>query len=127
MLGNVTFGNAFTTNDSYAITLDATGTTTLTLPATGTLISKDDSGNATNIFNDYSITGTMTGDVDRSANTSVVAGTYGSATILPVITIDSSGFVDSVGSTTMDAALLDGQQPSHYRIDVYDASGTLLN
>ena len=127
MLGNVTFGNAFTTNDSYAITLDATAATTLTLPATGTLISKDDSGNATNIFNDYSITGTMTGDVDRSANTSVVAGTYGSATILPVITIDSSGFVDSVGSTTMDAALLDGQQPSHYRIDVYDASGTLLN
>ena len=69
----------------------------------------------------------MTGDVDRSANTSVVAGTYGSATILPVITIDSSGFVDSVGTTTMDAAKLDGQLPSHYRIDVYDASGTLLN
>ena len=27
----------------------------------------------------------------------------------------------------LDADLLDGQQGSHYRIDVYDASGTLLN
>ena len=30
-------------------------------------------------------------------------------------------------SSGLDADLLDGQHGSHYRINVYDASGTLLN
>ena len=34
--------------------------------------------------------------------------------------------VDGTG-TGMDADLLDGQHGSYYRINVYDASGTLLN
>jgi len=37
----------------------------------------------------------------------------------------------TISSTTLvsnlNADLLDGQEGSHYRIDVYDASGTLLN
>ena len=37
--------------------------------------------------------------------------------------------IKTVDGTTsgLDADLLDGQEGSHYRIDVYDASGTLLN
>lgn len=91
--GNLTLGNSFTT-DSYSISLNTTGTTALTLPTSGTLISKDGSGN-------FTIAGTMTGDVNRDANTSVVAGTYGSATAIPVITVDANGFVDSVGTASV--------------------------
>ena len=120
MLGNVTFGNAFTTNDSFAITLDATGTTSVTLPTSGTLISKDDSGS-------FTIVGTMTGEIDRSAKTSVVAGTYGDSSNLPIITVDSNGFVDLITTTTINANTLDNQDGAYYRIDVYDASGSLLN
>ena len=43
------------------------------------------------------ILGTAVGDFDRSANTTVTAGVYGSASQVPVFTIDSSGFVDSAG------------------------------
>jgi hypothetical protein len=47
------------------------------------------------------ITGRMLGDVDRSANTTVTAGTYGSNTAIPVLTIDSNGFVDSAGTVSV--------------------------
>jgi hypothetical protein len=60
------------------------------------------------------------------------------------VTISASGVVDlkvnsTVNSNTiyhtgndgagsnLDADLLDGQQGSHYRINVYNSSGTLLN
>ena len=219
LTGNLTLGGNLTTSGAHNTTFTTSGTTSLTLPTSGTVISKDVSGN-------FTIAGTMTGDVNRSANTSVVAAQYGSATAIPVITVDANGFIDSVGTaavsgvsgvsydsatglltvqtaienfsdsinlnpftttdlaegtnqyftnararsaisvtdasgpgslgyvsgtgvltytgptgseiltelltvdgagTNLDADKLDGQEGSYYRIDVYDASGTLLN
>ena len=45
--------------------------------------------------------GLVTGDFDRSANTTVTAGTYGSASLVPVFTVDSSGFIDSAGTVSV--------------------------
>jgi hypothetical protein len=190
LTGDLTLGGSFTTSGAHNTTLTTSGTTSLTLPTSGTVVSKDGSGN-------FTIAGTMTGEVDRSANTTVTPGTYGSAALVPVLTIDANGFVDSAGtvsvagvstftfdsaqatlnigtadggsynariglsafSTTdlsegtnqyhtsarvntlidtrvtksfvdalnVDADTLDGQEGTYYRIDVYDASGTLLN
>lgn len=94
LTGNLTLGGNLTTSGAHATTLTTSGTTSLTLPTSGTVISKDGSGN-------FTIAGTMTGEVDRSANTSVAAGTYGSATAIPVITVDANGYVDSVGTASV--------------------------
>lgn len=94
LTGNLTLGGSLTTSGAHNTTLTTSGATSLTLPTSGTLISKDGSGN-------FTIAGTMTGDVDRNANTTVVAGTYGSATAIPVITVDANGFVDSVGTASV--------------------------
>jgi hypothetical protein len=54
------------------------------------IITRDVSGNFAG--------GTFTGEVNRDAKTTVTAGTYGSATAIPVLTIDANGFVDSAGT-----------------------------
>jgi len=94
LTGNLTLAGNFTTSGAHATTLTTTGTTGLTLPTSGTLVSKDGSGNIT-------IAGTLTGELDRSANTTIQAGVYGSASLVPVLTIDSNGFVDSAGTVSV--------------------------
>ena len=94
LTGNLTLAGNLTTSGAHNTTLTTTGNTSLTLPTSGTVISKDGSGN-------FTIAGTMTGEVNRNANTDVVAGTYGSATAIPVITVDANGFVDSVGTAAV--------------------------
>jgi hypothetical protein len=65
--------------------------TTATAANTGSaIIARDASGNFAG--------GTFTGEVNRDAQTTVTAGIYGSATAIPVLTIDSNGFVDSAGT-----------------------------
>ena len=65
--------------------------TTATAANTGSaIIARDASGNFAG--------GTFTGEVNRDASTTVTAGIYGSATAIPVLTIDSNGFVDSAGT-----------------------------
>ena len=65
--------------------------TTATSANTGSaIIARDASGNFAG--------GTFTGEVNRDAQTTVTAGTYGSATAIPVITVDANGFVDSMGT-----------------------------
>lgn len=93
--GNLTTVGNVTLNGNHSKTITSTATTNVTLPTSGILISKDSASE------DFTIAGTMTGDVNRSANTSVVAGTYGSATAIPVITVDANGFVDSVGTASV--------------------------
>ena len=39
-------------------------------------------------------------DIVRSGSP-VIAGTYGSASLVPIVTVDSSGFVDSIGTTSV--------------------------
>jgi len=94
LTGDLTLGGSLTTSGAHNTTFTTSGTTSLTLPTSGTVISKDGSGN-------FTIAGTMTGEVNRSANTSVAAGTYGSATAIPVITVDANGYVDSVGTASV--------------------------
>ena len=66
-------------------------------------------------------------------NVTLTAGTglAGGGTIAAsrTFSIDSSELHAYFGGAGkgMDADLLDGQHGSHYRIDVYNASGTLLN
>ena len=47
------------------------------------------------------IVGTAVGDFDRSGNTTVTSGTYGSASKVPILTVDNSGFIDSIGSVSV--------------------------
>ena len=160
LTGDLTLAGSFITSGAHTTTLTTTGNTGVTLPTAGTLVSK-------------------------SSASTVTAGVYGSGSLVPVLTIDAQGFVDSAGtvavaggaSTTFDSAdgiltvgtadgasfsattlltatklrseygaaiytemlardgagnnldadKLDGQHGSHYRIDVYNASGSLLN
>jgi hypothetical protein len=82
--------------DSKLATISTAGkvsnsATTATSANTGSaIIARDASGNFAG--------GTFTGEVNRDAQTTVTAGTYGSATAIPVITIDANGFVDSAGT-----------------------------
>ena len=68
--------------------------TTATANNTGsTIVARDASGNFS--------AGIITADFDRSANTTVTAGTYGSASLVPVLTVDASGFIDSIGTVSV--------------------------
>ena len=57
------------------------------------IVARDGSGNFS--------AGVITADFNRSANTTVTAGTYGSGSLVPVLTVDSSGFIDSIGSVSV--------------------------
>ena len=96
LTGNLILGGGLTTSGAHATTLTTSGTTGLTLPTSGTLISKDGSG-------DFTIAGTMTGDVNRSGDTTVSAGTYGSSSQIPIVTVDANGFIDSIGTTAVNS------------------------
>ena len=65
-------------------------TTATSANTASAIIARDASGNFAG--------GTFTGEVNRDAQTTVTAGTYGSNTAIPVITVDANGFVDSVGT-----------------------------
>ena len=78
--------------------------TTATAANTGSaIIARDASGNFAG--------GTFTGEVNRDAQTTVTAGTYGSTTAIPVLTIDSNGFVDSAGSVAINTSLVADTTP----------------
>ena len=78
--------------------------TTATAANTGsTIIARDASGNFAG--------GTFTGEVNRDAQTTVTAGTYGSTTAIPVLTIDANGFVDSAGSVAINTSLVADTTP----------------
>ena len=68
-------------------------TTATSANTASAIVTRDASGNFS--------AGTITADFDRSANTSVNAGVYGSASLVPIITVDASGFIDSIGTTSV--------------------------
>jgi hypothetical protein len=53
-------------------------------------------GGAGNISADSATFNTIT-----RSNATTIAGTYGSSSVVPVLTVDASGFIDSIGSTTI--------------------------
>lgn len=106
----------FILGGGYNATLNTTATTLLTLPTSGTLISKDAGG-------DFTIAGTMTGEVNRDAYTTVAAGTYGSASLVPIITVDANGFIDSIGTTNVAGVVTFGFDSANATLTIGTADG----
>ena len=73
LTGDLVIAGNFVTSGAHNTTLTTTGNTGVTLPTSGTLVSK-------------------------SSASTVTAGVYGSGSLVPVLTIDAQGFVDSAGT-----------------------------
>lgn len=77
---------------------------------------------------DDSMAGTLFIDDSLSANnitrrnTTVVAGTYGSGSAIPVVTVDASGFVDSIGSVTVATVLNTSAETGTGSVNLLDSS-----
>lgn len=77
---------------------------------------------------DDSMAGTLFIDDSLSANnitrrnTTVIAGTYGSGSAIPVITVDGSGFVDSAGTITVATVLNTIAETGTGSINLLDSS-----
>ena len=54
--------------------------------------------------------------------TTVTAGTYGSITAIPVLTVDASGFVDSVGTTALSTVLSTTAETGTGSVNLLDSS-----
>lgn len=141
LTGNLTLANNFTTSGNFATTLVSTGTTSVTLPTSGTLVSKDGSGNVTiagtmtaGTFSGPltgNVTGNVTGTVSTLSNFTTTNLSEGNNKYYTKARVDSDitttitkAYIDALN---VDADTLDGQDGTYYRIDVYNASGTLLN
>jgi hypothetical protein len=77
---------------------------------------------------DLNVNGDIFTDSDLSANnitrrnTTVVAGVYGSVTAIPVLTVDASGFVDSVGTTALSTVLSTSAEAGTGSVNLLDSS-----
>lgn len=83
--GDVTFGDGFSTTVGNSIALTTTGATSVTLPTSGVITSKD------------SANGKLSVKYLARTSQSGVAGSYGSNSFVPKIKVDASGFIDSIG------------------------------
>ena len=133
----VSIQNAFVfegaTADAHETTLttvEPTADRSVSLPdATGTIVLKDTTDTLTNkTISGASNTlsnignGSLTNSAITLAGTSVSLGGAFTATNM----LDAIKTVDGAGSG-LDADLLDGNSSAYFRINVYDAAGTLLN
>ena len=126
-----------------ALTIDTTGRALL-ITGDNTLDNADASIYLGNAPSNYGFDITYEGTGSGNTNAFVITSTN-NGTPKELIRANQDGIVKLVQSgatiagntiwhagndgaaSGLDADLLDGQQGSHYRIDVYDASGTLLN
>jgi hypothetical protein len=106
-------------NGSGAVTV-AIDSTVATLTGTQTLTNKTISG-ANNTLSNIA-NSSLTNSAITLAGTSVALGGSFTATNM----LDAIKTVDGAGSG-LDADLLDGNSSAHYRINIYNESGTLLN
>ena len=73
------------------------------------------------------VTGEVTADSATFTNitrtgATVVAGTYGSQTAIPVVTIDASGFVDSIGTEALSTVLSTSAETGTGSVNLLDSS-----
>jgi hypothetical protein len=122
-------GSTLATSGAFSTTLTATAATNVTLPTTGTLATlagtetltnKTISGASNTLSNIGN--GSLTNSAITLAGTSVSLGGAFTATNM----LDAIKTVDGSGSG-LDADLLDGNSSAYFRINVYNAAGTLLN
>lgn len=130
---------SFTANDTDNITFTVTSNATNTNTANA-IVARDASGNFSagtitaalsgnastastlQTSRTISLTGDVTGSIgfNGSANVSISSTLTAASVLSKLLTVDGAG-------SGLDADLLDGQQGSYYRIDVYNSAGTLLN
>lgn len=116
-IGTGLSGTSF--NGSGAVTV-AIDSTVATLTGTQTLTNKTISGASNTLSNIGN--GSLTNSAITLAGTSVSLGGAFTATNM----LDAIKTVDGAGSG-LDADLLDGNSSAYFRINVYNAAGTLLN
>jgi hypothetical protein len=116
-IGTGLSGTSF--NGSGAVTV-AIDSTVATLTGTQTLTNKTISGASNTLSNIGN--GSLTNSAITLAGTSVSLGGAFTATNI----LDAIKTVDGTGSG-LDADLLDGNSSAYFRINVYNAAGTLLN
>lgn len=75
LTGDLTLAGNLITSGGHDVTLTTTGTTGVTLPTSGTLVSR--------------------------ASALGTTGTFGSASLVPIITVNSQGLVDSIGTVSV--------------------------
>jgi hypothetical protein len=121
-VGSVELGHATDTtlSRSSAGVLAVEGVVVPTISSTNTLTNKTISGASNTLSNIAN--SSLTNSAITLAGTSVALGGSFTATNM----LDAIKTVDGAGSG-LDADLLDGNSSAHYRINVYNAAGTLLN
>ena len=75
LTGDLTLAGSLTTSGAHATTLTTTGTTGVTLPTSGTLVSR--------------------------ASALGTTGTFGTSSLVPVLTVNSQGLIDSIGTVSV--------------------------
>jgi hypothetical protein len=122
-------GSTLATSGAFSTTLTATAATNVTLPTTGTLATLAGTETLTNkTISGASNTLSNIGNASLTNSSITLAGTAVSlgGAFTATNMLDAIKTVDGAGSG-LDADLLDGNSSAYFRINVYNAAGTLLN
>ncbi len=113
--GDLTLKGDFVIDSAKDVTLTPTDTTSLTLPTSGVLTSKDSADGKLTVK--YLVRTSQTG----------VAGTYGSAAFVPKINVDASGFIDSIGVVPINSVSTLTFDSANKTMSIGTAGGDTLN
>jgi len=116
LAGNLTFKGGFAIDSAKDVTLTPTDTTSLTLPTSGVLTSKDSADGKLTVKN-----------LTRTNGLRGTAGTYGSQSAVARFTVDASGFVDSISSVTINSLTSTSFDSANKTIALGTAGGNNFN
>ena len=118
-------GNEITLGDDVDnLTIDSATITKLNVTGTATLASVDINGgtiDGTTIGHTTPDSATFT-NLTRTSPSGVTAGAYGSVTEIPVVTVDASGFVDSIGKVTISTTMNTAADTGTGSVNLLDSS-----